>query len=222
MTDLDLAGKHKYVTSPGGAPGINVTTVSGLLDDGKSGAMAGAAVRLTKTGYNYRAEWAAKRDAGTRVHAVCEDWLTGRESTVEDRDLGFVDALEKFWADHTPVRVECEAIALSQTHGYGGRFDMVATLRDGRTLLIDLKSGRSYPTETTLQLAAYRFCDGIGVYDASGMLTGVRPMPQVDGCACLYVRPDGAYDLIERKADEHAFSMFCRLLDVYKWMKETK
>ena len=47
MTDLELAlNKHKYRLD--GVDLVNVTAISGLLDDGKSGAFAGAAVKLTK------------------------------------------------------------------------------------------------------------------------------------------------------------------------------
>lgn len=218
-TDLDLAARHRY-RLPSGEVAVNVTTISGLLDDGKSGAMAGAAVKLTKAGADYRAEWRAKADAGTRVHAVCEAWLTTGEAEVREEDAGYVDALEKFWTDHEPKKIECESVALSE-RGYGGRFDLVAALRDGRTLLIDLKTGKPYPVEHSLQLAAYRFCDGIGVYE-DGMLTGLRPMPAVDACACLYVHDDGTYDLVGHPADEEAFERFCALLETYRWAKRVK
>lgn len=219
-TDLELAAKHRY-RLPSGELAVNVTTISGLLDDGKSGAMAGAAVKLTKAGADYRAEWRAKADTGTRVHSVCEAWLTGKDADVRDEDAGYVDALEKFWLDHTPAMIECEAVALSE-RGYGGRFDVVAILSDGRTHLLDLKSGKPYPVEHTLQLAAYRYCDGIGVYDETGMLADLRPMPEVDACGCLYVHEDGTYDLVPYPADLNAFTHFCALLAVHQWAKSVK
>jgi hypothetical protein len=218
MSDLDLVAKHKYVTSPGGEPGINVTAISGLLDDGKSNGMAGAAAKLTREGLNYREEWKAAADNGSRRHSICENWLTTGESFCAPEDEGFVDGLEKFWVDHSPEKIECEAIALSTTHGYGGRFDMVVRLSDGRVLLIDLKTGKRYAAEHTLQLSAYRYADGLGVYE-NGMLTELRPMPKVDACAALYVASDGTYSLIEYPADDAAFSQFLNLLLAYRWKR---
>lgn len=217
-TDLDLAAKHKYRLLNGDIA-VNVTTISGLVDDGRSGGMAYVAAKLTKQGLDYRQEWDAKRDAGTRTHGYCEEWLLGRAVDVPDDDLGFVDALEQFWREHDPIRLECEQVVLS-THGYGGRFDMVVTLKDGRTLLVDLKTGKPYPVEHSLQLSAYRYADGIAVYGETGNLSNLRPMPEVDACACLYVRGDGTYHLVEHPADRTAFEHFLRLLAVYRWMRE--
>lgn len=216
-TDLELAEAHKY-RLPNGEVAVNVTTISGLLDMGKSAAFAVAAARLTREGLDYRQEWTAKASTGTRVHSVCEDWLLERESEVEDSDQGCVDALEKFWLDCQPVKIECEAIVLSD-RGYGGRMDMIAQLADYRVVLIDVKTGRPYPTEHTLQLSAYRYGDGIATYDAGGMLASLRPIPTVDACACLYVHGDGTYDLTEYPADKTAHEHFCALLEVYRWAK---
>lgn len=207
-----MAERHRY-RLPDGTLAVNVTAVAGLLDDGKSAAMAGAAAKLTRQGLTYRAEWNAKRDAGTRAHAVCEAWLKGEAAFVADEDAGFVDALEKFWIEKQPEMIECEAIVLSQ-HGYGGRFDMITKLGDGRTLLIDLKSGKRHPVEHTLQLAAYRYADGIAVYDDDGSLAHLRAMPTVEGCACVYVSADGTYELVEYPAGDVWFGHFLSLLSV--------
>jgi hypothetical protein len=213
-TDLDLAARHRY-RLPNGEIAVNVTAVSGALDLGRSAAMAAAAARITREGRDFRTEWNAKRDAGTRVHAVCESWLRKEGAEVRSEDAGFVDALEKFWTDYEPQMVECEAIVLS-THGFGGRFDMVADLSDGKRWLIDLKSGKQYPLEHSLQLSAYRYADGIAEYE-TGMLARLRPVPEVDACACLYIRQDGTYALVEYPADRSTFEQFLSLLAVVRW-----
>ena len=216
-TDVELAARHKY-RLPSGDVAINVTAVSGCLDLGKAAGMAGAAAKLTKAGLDYRAEWREKADTGTRVHAVCEQWLRGESAEVRDSDQGYVDALEKFWQDYEPSLVECEAIALSH-HGYGGRLDMIADLNDGRRLLIDVKTGKQYPTEHCLQMAAYRYADGLAEYGEDGMLHLLRPVPKVDACACLYVRGDGTYSLVEYPSDGNAFAIFLSLLHAVMWAK---
>lgn len=217
-TDRELADRHRYRLLSGEIA-VNVTTISGILDMGKSGGMAGAAAKLTRQGQDYRAVWKSKADTGTRVHAVCEAWLRGEDPFVLEEDNGYVDALEDFWKTNEPEMVECEAIALS-SHGYGGRFDLIARLNDGRTGLIDLKAGKPHAVAHLLQLAAYRYADGIANYDDEGTLRGVWPIPPVDFAACLYVREDKTWSLTEYAADEGAFARFLALLDVYKWATE--
>jgi len=223
MSDLELALAHKYRLNE--TPLVNVTAISGLLDDGKSGAFAGAAVKLTKEGLNYRDEWKASGERGTRVHGYCEAFLKNEAIDMVPEDSGFVDALEKFILDRNPQVIDLEQIVLSQ-QGYGGRFDILATL-DDEVALIDVKTGKPYAVEHTLQLSAYRYADGIAEYDADGKLFGLRPLPEIVSCYCLYVHEDGSYDLKRYPADLTAWGIFLGLLDAYNWartdnMKEAK
>lgn len=216
-SDQELAEiSHKYRLVDGRIA-VNVTAISGLMDDGKSGAMAGSAAKLTRQGLNYREEWNAKRDRGTRVHNVCELFMKGQYADVEASDSGFVDALEMFLRDKEPTVLELEQIALSEK-GYGGRFDMIVRWGNDNWLL-DLKTGSEYVIEHTLQLSAYRYADGIAVYDEDGALVDVRPLPKIDRCGCLYVREDGTYKVVEYPADEQAFGIFNNLLTAYQWTR---
>jgi hypothetical protein len=215
MNDLESALAHRYRLD--GADLINVTAISGLLDDGKSGAFAGAAVKLTKAGEDYRATWKASGERGTRVHGYCESFLKGESIDMAVGDEGYVDALEKFIHDLDPQVIDLEQIVLS-SNGYGGRFDMVVRLGE-QIALIDVKTGKSYAAEHTLQLSAYRYADGIAEYDTDGKLTGLRPMPKIDATYCLYVHDDGEYDLTEYPADSEAWNVFLGLLDAYQWSR---
>lgn len=215
-TDLQLANKHKY-RLPNGDIAINVTAISGLMDLGKSGAFAGAAVKLTKAGEDYRKVWSAKAQKGTRVHGHMEAWLRGEDVDAIDEDQGCLDALEQFILDHNPEVIEMEQIVLSDT-GYGGRFDLIARIGD-EVALLDWKSGSPYPVEASLQLSAYRYADGLATYDEDGNLTELRPIPEIDWCACVYVHDDGTYDLRKYPADKDAFAVFQSLLSAYKWAK---
>ena len=216
LTDLEQAEKHKYRLLSG-EMAVNVTAISGLLDDGKSNAFAGAAVKLTREGANYREVWKASGERGTRVHGHLEDWLRGKPTAVLDEDAGPVDALEKFFIDYQPEMLEVEPIVLS-ARGYGGRLDTIVRI-DGETALIDLKTGKPYVAEHSLQLSAYRYADGIAVYDEAGVLTGLRPLPDIDWCGCLYVHDDGSYNLFRYPADIHAWTVFRSLLDAYRWCR---
>ena len=217
MSDLEQAVvKHKYRLLSGDVA-VNVTAISGLLDDGKSGAFAGAAVKLTKAGENYREVWKAKGERGSRVHGHCEAFLKGEDTEVRDDEHGFVNALEAFMDEYKPEVLELEQITLS-AHGYGGRFDMIVRMGDENWLL-DLKTGSPYPIEHTLQLAAYRHSDGIAVYSGTGELASLRPLPAIDKAGCLHVREDGTFCIHQYPADEVAFDHFCNLLKIYQWTR---
>lgn len=215
MSDFDLALNHKYRLN--GVDLTNVTAVSGFLDDGKSNAMSESAAKITREGGNYRKEWDFKRDRGSRIHAHGELLLRDEPVDVLPDDLGFVKAVSLFIQERQPKVLELEVIVLSALL-YGGRLDMIVEI-DGEVWLIDLKSGRKYAVEHTLQLAAYRYADGIAVYDEDGKQVSLRPLPKIDRTADLYVFEDGTYSLDEYPADETAFAQFVALLGVHRWTR---
>jgi PD-(D/E)XK nuclease superfamily len=217
LSDLEAAQRHRYRL--GGRDLVNVTAITGAFDPGdKAGAFAGAAVKLVKAGINYREEWKQKAETGDRIHGHLETWLKGQPIQQLDKDKGYVDALEKFITDYDVQPVEVEEIVLSED-GFGGRFDMIAQVR-GRLMLCDLKSGKPHPVEHCLQLALYRYATGIGCYDpTSGALTGLRPLPAVDGCAALYVHEDGTYDFVEYPATRAVWEIGLGILRGLEWAR---
>lgn len=217
-TDFEAALRHKYRLN--GVALINVTGVTGLLDDDKSSKMAGAAAKITRAGADYKAEWAAKRDRGTRVHASCETWLRGEDAEVLDEDALYVDGLDAFFKEKNPYPIEIERIVLSEL-GYGGRFDFIAEF-EGQITLVDVKTGRNYFIEHTLQLSAYRFADGMAVYGDDGSLVRLDPLPHIDRAGCLYLDGNGSYEFREYPADEDAFALFSHLLAVKRGITEMK
>jgi hypothetical protein len=220
LTDLQAAENHKYRL--GGQELVNVTTISGLIDDGKSGGMAGAAAKLTREGINYRQDWDATRDLGSRVHGHLEKWMRDEEIQVPNEEMPFVDALEKWIIDDNPQMIEQECVVLSSL-GYGGRPDWIGTItrEDWPTGIgiIDLKAGKIYPIEHSLQICAYSRADGIGVYDEEGNLMGLRPLPKIEWGADLYVRDDGTYRLERYPITDDVFEVFCGLLHAYRWTR---
>ena len=221
MSDLELAlRKHKYVTEPGGKPQVTITAVSGLLDiNGKSSAFAGAAVKITKEGGDYRAQWRESGERGTRIHRYCENFLLGKPIECREDEQGYVDALERFILEKDPRNIiEPEFVVVSPEHAYGGRGDMLVEF-DGLATLADLKSGSERAIEHTLQLAAQRFAR-LAVYDDDGALIETRPMPKIDRAGCLYVEGDGTFNFVEYPADAEAWNVFLGLLDSYRWCNE--
>lgn len=213
-SDRDLAlGAHRYRLADG-TVAMSVTSVCEFADEGKSMGFAYKARSLAREGVDFREEWDAKRDTGTRVHGHVERWLAGEPVDASDDDAPYLDALEEWWEEAKPVPTEVEAIVLRQDAGYGGRFDFCAELthegvRD--RWLVDVKTGKPYPTRHALQVNAYAFSDGIAVYDEQGSLSGVRDFERPTRLGCLYVEP-GVATLCEYPLDGAIFATFCDLL----------
>lgn len=223
-SDLELAiSKHRYVVEPGGKPQVNITAIAKLIDDGKSSAFAGSAVKITKAGGDYRQDWKESGELGTRVHGYFENFLLGKPIKYRAGEEGFVGSLEAFIKVEDPqLMMDPEFVVVSQ-HGYGGRGDLPAVLqRDGEPWLIDLKTGKRYGVEHSLQLAMLRYAD-LAVYDPDGMLVGTEPMPEFKHAGCFYANADGSYDpendLVEYPADEAAFDAALSLLNAYNWTR---
>ena len=221
-SDKDLAeNAHKYRDPRTGDLLISVTRVVGSYDDGdKLGAGAGAAVKLTKEGKNYREVWNAKRDLGSRVHKHAADWAQGKTVDVLDTDGPYLDAILAFCQSVRPEWIAVERAVVSSL-GYGGRFDAVAEI-GGVSTLLDFKTGRAWLLELSMQLSAYRFADGMVVYNAEGKAVMVEPMPHVERCAGLYLDETGTAKMVEVDADEAAFGAFCHQLSVVQWANATK
>jgi hypothetical protein len=218
-----LGGKH---TAP------SVTAVLGVLD--KPGLPWGAAKETALFAIHHQDEWLDlappdayerlrkhhkgvwndKANVGTLVHDLALGWAQGRAVDCPPRCDPYMDALERFYLDWRPVIVEAER-SVFYDHpdlGYGGSFDLIATVADSRTLLIDYKTGDRVWPEVKAQLAAYRHAPTMGVYDESGALVDSQPTPKVDGAAVLHLHDDGTYALIEVAAGraEWDFFLACR------------
>lgn len=211
-SDVEYAADHRYRLLSGElAP--SVTSITRLLDDGKSMGFAYAAVKLGPT---FKEQWDEKADRGSRIHKHCEAWLEGEWVETLPDEQPYLDALEAFFGDYEVQPIAVERVVLSEL-GYGGRFDFVAEL-NGIPSLVDVKTGKPYATDHTLQLAAYRYSDGMAQY-RDGALVAVEDLPPIRRTACLYLAATGLYELVEYPADRDAFAVFRQLLKVHRGLK---
>lgn len=222
----------KYATAPGNKPTApSVTSVVGVLD--KPGLPWGAAKETALFAIHHRDEWEHlppdeayhrlrkhhrgvwddKRDRGSLIHDLAEQWAAGQEIDCPPDCVLYMDALERFWDDWQPewLHVERTVVYDHPDLGYGGTFDAIARLGDGATRLLDIKTGERLWPEVRWQLAAYRFAQGMAVFDEIGQFTGTEPVPSVDGCAVLHLKDDGTYELVEVEAGRAEFDEFLHL-----------
>lgn len=162
-----------------------------------------------------RAAPSSQRDAagavGTAVHAWAEAHALGAEPappTAAQRP--YLDALNEFWRDWRPVYVGAEMTVYNRQWGYAGTLDAVLDMAGARWLL-DAKTGKGVYGEVALQLAAYRSAEFVGLPDGTE-----APMPQVDRCAVLHLRPEG-YRLVPVTAgpDELASFLYAQQVRIF-------
>ncbi len=167
--------------------------------------------------------WKAKADLGTRVHGHAYDLSMGRDVNAKDDELPYLAAwgryVEENQVEFIPTateRVILNPAPLGETDlEYGGRDDLFAIHHAGDfpgLNIEDYKTGGKYPTQVTLQIAAYLNGLGFAVYDDLGnLLDTYEPLPNAKRAVIVYLHPDETYNLWEAPASDSAYHAFLDL-----------
>lgn len=175
---------------------------------------AGLRALMVEHGFHYDSVWQVARDRGDVAHDMLlhllRDGETPNLATYPDDIRPWIAAGMR-WAMHVePEVLGAEMMVASVEHGFAGRFDLLARLRDGRTARIDYKTvtewkyrrdGKGEPTdkllppydENLIQLAGYEIAAPESGYDPADCRMIVR------------LGPDGNYDITESHATEEHF-----------------
>lgn len=94
-------------------------------------------------------------ELGTRVHAVLERLNRGEPYEADPEMAPFVDAYRGWFESAVDQVLAVEQFLVHRAHGYAGTADLVVRLKDGRTVLVDLKTSNSIDGTYRLQTAAY-------------------------------------------------------------------
>jgi hypothetical protein len=169
-------------------------------------------------GASNRARDAAAKN-GTLLHDLAEKLLYGDPLPDADHDgapfpddvIRTAEQIARFMDAWDVQPHISEAAVFNETDRWAGRLDLVADLADGDRWLLDWKTGASgvWP-ETSLQLTAYANATHIQVGGAD------LPMPEVQHCAAVWVRPDG-WELIPVRRDPETYEVFRHMLRVAEW-----
>lgn len=162
-----------------------------------------------------------KRDTaavrGTDVHSLAEKLVHGEEVEVPEHLAGYVDSAVAFLDEWKPTPLIVERPVAHRAHWWAGTPDLFASLPDGRVILYDYKTSDSgiWP-ETAFQLSAYSHAEFFQAVDGTE-----HPIPPVDFCAAVWLRPDG-YDVIPLKADDEVYKEFRHIAFVADAAKRAK
>ena len=150
--------------------------------------------------------WQYSEDAkvrGTDVHHIAERLVANEEVAVPDLLAGYVDACVDFLDTWRPRPLIVERPLAHRAHWWAGKPDLFAELPDGRRILYDYKTSATgiYP-ETAFQLTAYRNAEFYLSEDGRE-----EPLPEVDLCAAVWLRPDG-YDVVPVASNDQIYKEF--------------
>lgn len=164
--------------------------------------------------------WQKRDDAavrGTDVHALAERIVHGEEVEVPEHLAGYVQSCVDFFDTWRPTPLVVERPLAHRAHWWAGTGDLFASLPDGRVALFDHKTSASgiWP-EAAFQLAAYSHAEFYVDEDGTE-----KPIPQVDFCAAVHLRPDG-YEVVPVKADDQTYKEFRHLAYVAQAAKRAK
>lgn len=101
------------------------------------------------------------------------------------------------------------------TVGYAGSFDILGRQRDGRIVIVDIKTGSSTYSDHVLQQTAYEHGEFIGRDDVIDE-AATELLKQVSGAAILHLQDDG-WTFIELETGEPAWNAFRGLLLFATW-----
>src|SRR5262249_38657477 len=202
-----------------------VTTITGQLDDGKSDALVGWAIREMKAGRNPRERNQSAKDVGDASHALIEAVLLSKPGDVVDLDAVLIPferplhgpalmCLANFneWAEEKQIKVRSvEEPMVSETWRVGTTPDLVIETKRGLALC-DWKSGGAFET-SWIEMEARRVIWNELRPDEP--LNGGFHILQLNKSAC-------AFSHHYHKELPGAWDIFVNLLDTYNLLKEFK
>lgn len=155
-----------------------------------------------------------KADHGTDVHAGARAVTRGEPVEIPDELADEVKQAVAFLDAWGVQEIAAERPCYNDTWRYGGRFDLLATMADGNTWLLDWKTGKGPYPEWALQAAGYASCDYYQDDDGNDMR-----MPRIDRLGFVLLSPSG-WDLVpvvawdQARDRERLVEVFNRLIGV--------
>ena len=138
--------------------------------------------------------WLARvaADRGTRVHAACAMIDYGEEPEEDFDTAGYLKAYRRFLKDYRPDWEGIEYIAGDTILGVAGTVDRFGTLYDGRTCILDIKTGSQlHDAPLRAQLTGYQW-----------LLSGGVHLQYPYYLYALQLSKDGTYQLREVQRDD--------------------
>lgn len=163
-----------------------------------------------------RSAWDRDKAAtrGSTIHDHADRIVQGKVPlNVAPELAGPVAAISEWWAASGWKLRLSEAFVVNTVLGYGGTFDLLAKDEQGRTVIADYKTGRTYP-EHRLQLLAYASSEWVTPQGSKVSY----PMPPVDRYVILLV-DERRVTPVEIEIDDADRAAFQACIPLAAWKK---
>ncbi len=156
-----------------------------------NGISAPSVTRILGAGYYCHNEQAMKR--GSKIHTLTYMYDNG------DLDLVFLEGTEYFnyvsaWVDFKKIKniiiLKREYIVGSELYMCAGTLDVLCII-DGELWILDIKTGSVSKRQHQLQVTGYKLLSEEG--------------NKIKKLGCIYLKPNGSFNLIEYKYDPSSF-----------------
>jgi len=164
-------------------------------------------------------------DLGKTIHKFAEDWNNGEMPKAEDLKGGtdeeteilqnHANAFVSFIELHKPRILFTEACVFNVTHGYAGTADLIAVLSNGKTAILDWKTGKNTYKESHLQQMAYANAEWIYTKDRK-----ILKMPTIHEQYLVHLKANGTAQLIPVKEPFQKFLDALAFYPTAKWLQE--
>lgn len=156
---MDKSSRRIY-KNIGGIKVPGVTTILGVLN---KPALLEWAWKLGKEGIDYKTVRDTAASIGTICHFMCECYLKGQEADLSEfpkdqvslAENGFIKFLD-YWEKSGFTVIETEIPLIHETLSFGGTLDIVCKDKEGRFVLLDLKTSKALYPEYWSQVSAYK------------------------------------------------------------------
>ena len=156
--------------------------------------------------------WLARvaADRGTRIHAACAMIDYGEKPEEDFETAGYLKAYRRFLKDYRPDWEGIEYTVGSAEIGMAGTIDRFGTLYDGRSCILDIKTGSQlHDAPLRAQLTGYKRLLAVNI--------GFYP----DYLYALQLSKDGTYHLREVRQDDELLNA-CIFINSAVERKKTK
>lgn len=238
----DRTGRRYMIPDPApDGPPVECPSVTTILNKlAKPALVNWAALEVAKFAYTSRDTWInldetaavdvlkrapyrnsrKKMNVGSAVHLAIDAWIkAGKPAEItnptelDDLDLlPYIAGAIRFLNDHVQRVIRSEVTFANLTYRYAGTGDLVAKLHDGRTAVIDWKSGKRLYPEVALQLAAYARSE-FAVND-DGSRYNLAPITVGVG---VHLDGEGGYTAQPVEISDQLFRTFTALRTLQKW-----
>lgn len=140
-------------------------------------------------------------DIGKTIHKFAEDHSKGLDIKIGDLDptlQPYGQAFLDFIDLHKPRILFNEVCVFNATHGYAGTADLIAIMSNGKTAILDWKTGKGTYWDNHLQQIAYAHAEWIYTENKNGDMEVIK-MPEIHQEYLVHLKPNGTSDLIRVK-----------------------